>query len=416
MARRLLALIFLSMLLGFVGAQQQDRGQQQEGRPQPTQRPNEPQRGGQQQRRGPQQFGRDTRQDFPHFISGKVTLEDGSAPPEPVRVEMVCHGRIVRQLHTSSNGGFGFRLGDRNADIADASASGTVQGGFGNSPVGGVSGADSPTELGSRTGQGAVNLTGCDLRTSLAGFEANTIQLGLRRYMDNPNVGVIVLRRRDKVAGTAISLNTLGAPKKAKKSYQKALKELAKKKAKPSKAVKELEKAVKLYPEFSAAWNLLGQLRLTAGDPNGAREAFQRAVAVEPNYVSPYLPLALLRLDERRWKDAAQLSRQVLELNPDVIRAHYPLGVASYFLGDLDAAEKSSRKVLNSSEARTYPRMHYLLGVVLAGKGNFPSAAAELRRYLVISPDAPEAEPLKKELQKWEAEGRIKSASATDTR
>ena len=415
MARRLLVLIFLSMLLGVVGAQQRNRGQEQERRPQPTQRPTEPQLGGRQQRREPQEFSRDT-QDVPHFISGKVTLEDGSAPPEPVRVDMVCHGRIVRQFRTSSNGHFGFRLGDRNTDIADASVSGAVQGGFGNSPVGGGLGVDSPTNLGSRTGQGNVNLTGCDLRTSLAGFEANTIHLGIRRYLDNPNVGVIVLRRRDKVAGTAISLNTLGAPKKAKKSYQKALKELAKKKAKPSRAVKELEKAVKLYPEFSAAWNLLGQLRLATKDRTGAQEAFERAVAVEPNYVGPYLPLALLRLDERRWKDAAQLSRQVLEQNPDVINAHYSLGVASYFLGNLDAAEKSSRKILNSSEARNYPRMRYLLGIVLAGKGNFPSAAAELRRYLEIIPDAPEAEPLKEELQKWEAEGRIRSAGAADTR
>jgi tetratricopeptide (TPR) repeat protein len=257
-------------------------------------------------------------------------------------------------------------------------------------------------------------LNGCELRTSLAGFVSDPIRLGMRRYLENPDVGVMVLHSTNGTGGTGISLNTLRAPKKARKSYRKALKELAKAKANPSKATKELEKAVKVYPEYSAAWYLLGQLRLAAQDHSGGREAFERALAVEPNYVSPYLPLAALELGDRRWKEAAQLSRQVLELNPDAIGAHYSLGVASYFLRNLVTAEQSARKVLDSSEARKYPRMHYLLGIILATKGDFPSAAVQIRRYLKISPNAPEAEPMKKELRKWEAEGRIKSVTATD--
>jgi tetratricopeptide (TPR) repeat protein len=202
-------------------------------------------------------------------------------------------------------------------------------------------------------------------------------------------------------------------PKKARKAYAKAKKELTKKKPKSSKAVKELEKAVKLYPEFAAAWNLLGEVRLALKDQVAAREAFERAMASDPKYIRPYLSLAMLDLQAQRWSQAAQLSEQVLELNPYAIQAYYSRGVASYYLGKLKVAEESVRKVQNSKETGRYPLTHYLLGVILAQKSDFPSAALEFRRFLQISSDTRIINQLKNELERWEAQGLIQDAEAS---
>ena len=80
----------------------------------------------------------------------------------------------------------------------------------------------------------------------------------------------------------------MSAPKKARKGYKKALKEVKKKKkANYEKAVVELEKATELYPEFSEAWNLLGQVRLQLKDESAAQKAFESAAASDPKYLKP---------------------------------------------------------------------------------------------------------------------------------
>ncbi len=71
-----------------------------------------------------------------------------------------------------------------------------------------------------------------------------------------------MLHRTARAEGATVSLKTLTAPKEAKQAYEKALKELGKRKINFSKTSKELEKAVKIYPEFAAAWHVLGEVRL----------------------------------------------------------------------------------------------------------------------------------------------------------
>ena len=51
----------------------------------------------------------------------------------------------------------------------------------------------------------------------------------------------------------------------------------------------------------------------------------------------------------------------------------------------------------------------------LAKKGNFPPAAEEYRTYLKLSPSAPEADQLRRQLTEWEGLGVIPRAETTST-
>ena len=292
--------------------------------------------------------------------------------------------------------------------MMDASVSSSVSGSMGgrDSGMGGF-----PSGAGGG-GMGTADLMGCELRASLPGFRSEAVMLNRRSMFDNPDVGSIILRRLANVSGTAISFTTLNAPKEAKKSFEKAQKALQQKPPKHAEAAKELEKAVQGYPEFASAWYLLGECKLVAKDEAGARQAFEKSMAADAKYTNPYLQLAILDLRASKWKDAADITGRLTQLNPYLNQAHYFNAIANYNLGKMDLAEKAARNAMNRSDGGSFPRAHHLLGAILARQGNFPSAAEQFRTYLKLSPNANEADQLRKQLAEWEGLGVIQKAEA----
>ena len=375
-----------------------------------TPRPEPPQ----QQQQAPQS----TQMDQPLYVSGKVVYDDGSPADMNVRVELLCDGRVRRQVHTL-NGNFSLQVGGStreftsfDATVGSRDALGPVNptrtGNFGGDPSVGPSGQGGqspPLQT-----PAAFNLHGCELRANQAGFQSESISLAFRRPLDNPDVGVLVLFRAGSIAGTTTSVTTMSAPKKARKGYKKALKEMKRKSANYEKAVAELENATDLYPEFAEAWNLLGQIRLQLKNESGAQKAFESAAASDSKYLPPQL--AMMELESRRqsWDQVSQWSNKVIELHPYLMKAHFYQGLANLHLNHLDQAEESLTKVRTSHKAEHYPYAGYLLGLVLADKGNFDGAAKELKDFLKLRPEAPEGDRVKTTLKDWEENGLIKGA------
>lgn len=260
----------------------------------------------------------------------------------------------------------------------------------------------------------SINLSACELQAKLAGFQSTRILLGLRRVLDDPDVGVLVLHNSASAETAAISAKTLAAPKDALQAYEKALQELGKTKVNFAKTSNELEKAVGIYPEFAAAWYLLGEIRLELQDHAAAREAFEHATVADPQYANPYVSLAMLEIDQGRWEEAAQFSGQALELDSRLVRAHYFHALANVSLGRLDVAEESVLQVQASSSATDYPLTHYMLGWIVSQKGDFLTAAAEYRRFLEIAPTSPVAETLETQLASWTAKGLIPTLETSE--
>jgi Flp pilus assembly protein TadD len=347
----------------------------------------------------------------PVYLSGTVVMDDGTPPPEPVVIERVCDGRRVPEGYTTSKGHFNIDLGgDNTLASADASVSGGGRDRFSNDPF--TSGG---TLGGGAAGLGQVNLMGCELRAVLPGFTSEAVQLGRRSVFDNPNVGTIVLRRIGNVQGTSISFTSLAAPKNAKKAYEKAFNETRKPKPNFKNAVKELDKAVAEYPQYAAAWYLLGRIRASEDNVPGAREAFEKAIEADGKYLNPYAPLVRMALAEGSFGDAKQLSKHVLELNPHLTEVQFYHAVASFELGEIEEAEKSLAMVQSAADGKSYPGVHHLMGTILAKKGQFAPAAAEYREFLKIDAQSPSAAAIQRQLTEWEALGVIERAAAPAT-
>ena len=324
----------------------------------------------------------------PLFISGKVMLEGGGSLPEPVPIERVCNGTVRREGYADTKGQFEFQLGS-NLTFQDASENDSRI-----TPA-------SQSRSGSNNGLRPLDLNGCELRAVLAGYQSSTVIL---RAIGGDTweypVGTIFLKRIGNAPGTTISVTSMAAPKDAMHAFEKAQKIKAEK---PAEAEKELNKAVKIYPQFAAAWALLGDIHRERNEFDAARTEYAHAIAADPQFVNPSYGLTMIAAQEKKWDDAIRLSDQVIKLNP----AAYPLvyflnAAANYNSQKFQAAEESARKFKALDTQHSHPDVCLLLSYVLSAKQDYAGAAREIRDYLAISPNSPDAESLQKEAKRFE--------------
>ena len=254
---------------------------------------------------------------------------------------------------------------------------------------------------GSTNGQRALDLNGCELRAVLAGYQSSSVILRTNGgEVWQYEVGTIFLKRIGNAPGTTISVTSMAAPKDAMRAYEKAQKV---RDEKPAEAEKDLNKAVKIYPQFAAAWTLLGDIHRERREFDAARTEYAQAIAADPQFVNPSYGLTMIAAQEKKWDDASRLSDQVIKLNA----AAYPMAyfinaAANYNLQKFEPAEESAKKFKALDMQHSHPDVCLLLSYLYSGKQDYAAAAREIRDYLAIAPNSPDAESLKKDAQRFE--------------
>jgi Tfp pilus assembly protein PilF len=319
------------------------------------------------------------------FISGKVILQ-GGGPTGRIAIERICNGMVRREGYTNSKGNFQFELG-RNSTERDASQ------------------ADSDRMVTNKTarvppsGGSDIRYDDCELRAIMPGFVSSTVPMRVYAGSSQVEVGTIVLAKTGAPEGPTVSVNAMIVPKEAREAFEKGRKAGNEKKF--DEAVTELNKAVTAYPQYAAAWSLLGEIHRLQNQFESARAEYEKALAADPKFVSPYFGLAAIAVMENKWSDAAHLTNELIQLNSLAYpMAYFFNAAANLNLGKLDAAELSARKFQQVDKAHTRPDIALLLANILTGKHQYAEAAQLYRDYLAVKPDAPNAEALKKEAQR----------------
>lgn len=323
----------------------------------------------------------------PLFISGKVLVDGGGSPPEPVVIERVCNGVARRQGYTDGKGSFQFQL-DQNVGFQDASENSNL--------------FSSDGQTTNQT-QDALKskYQGCEIRAVLPGFLSSAVSLRLQGSSWQYDLGTIFLKRMDNVSGTTVSMTTLNAPSDAKHAYEKGRKAFDENKFADSE--KELNKAVKIYPGLAAAWSLLGDIHQQQKQLEEAVKDYQQALTADPHFVNPIFGLALVAMQEKRWPDAVQFTDQVLHMNPGAFpSAYFYNAVAAYNLGKLDLAKDSALKFKTLDAEHHHPDVCLLLGQIFIKTSDYASAAQEMRDYLTIAPNADNAAEVRATLKRLE--------------
>jgi predicted Zn-dependent protease len=323
----------------------------------------------------------------PVFVSGKVLLQGGGVLPEPVPIERVCNSVSRREGYTDTKGQFEFQLG-LNTTFQDASESDSR-----------ITPSSTPRP-GSSASRRPLDLTGCELRAVLAGYQSSVVVLRLTGGDTQYEVGTIFLKRLGAAPGTTISVTSMAAPKDAMRAYEKAQKIKAEK---PEEAEKHLTKAVEIYPQFAAAWTLLGDIHRQRNEFDAARTDYARAASADPQFVNPTYGLTVIAMQEKKWDEAVRLSDQVLKLNAGAFPlAYFFSAAANYNLQKFEAAEDSARKFKALDTQHAHPDVCLLLSYVLSRKQDYAGAAREIRDYLAAAPESPDAETLKADAKRYE--------------
>ena len=337
------------------------------------------------------------------ILTGSVMMEDGSPPPAGAGIELDCGGRVNRAAMVGVNGSYSFELGNTRDSIGstlpDASMR-TADDIYDDVRMGDID--NPPTSFNTRQMTPAYQRLGaCDLRAQLSGYQSTSVRIQMNSLTMVNHIGPLFLYPSGAIKGTAMSATTLLAPKKAKKSLEKAVKAFDAGKLAESET--ETKSAIQLYPEYAEAWAHLGFLYRKQQRNEEAREALKRAIAADEKYVNPYVQLAWVESREQKWPEAAELTEKALALDPiHLTDAHFLSALANHNLRNLELAENRAKQTVRLDTGHLFPRVHLILASIAAGRDDHNGAIMEMRNYLQYAPEAPDAQSVREKLQEEE--------------
>jgi tetratricopeptide (TPR) repeat protein len=204
-----------------------------------------------------------------------------------------------------------------------------------------------------------------------------------------------------KAKGPTISAATLKVPGKAKGEYRKACSDL--KVGKLASAEDHLRKAVQEYPQYAAAWALLGQVLVTGSRIEEGRSACSEASGVDSSYVPAYLCLADAAAQLNEWHATLDLADRALTLDPvENVYGNFYSAMAQFHLGNLPAAERNALATIDADHLHRVPQTHLLLAQIYGAKHDLSGASVQLRAYLRAAPSSPDSAAVRKSLAELE--------------
>lgn len=191
-----------------------------------------------------------------------------------------------------------------------------------------------------------------------------------------------------------VSVARLAVPGKASSEYQKGCGALKDKRL--DSAEQHERKAIELYPNYAAAWVVLGQVLEAENKRSDGLTACSQARSVDPNYVAPYLCLADLAATEENWQEVSILSGSALTLDPaGNAYSFYYAADAELHQGNVAKALKDAQNSVTLDKWRRLAQVHLLLAQIYRAEKDLNGQATQLREYLKLAPNSADAPKLR---------------------
>jgi tetratricopeptide (TPR) repeat protein len=204
------------------------------------------------------------------------------------------------------------------------------------------------------------------------------------------------------VHSPTVSAKRLAVPSKATAEFQRACG--AFKGRKYSEAEEHLRKAIEVYPDYPAAWVVLGQVLESEKKPDDAQEACKKARDLDPDYVASYLCLGEFAANDGKWDKLSELSGRALEIDPvGNPYALYFAADACLHLNQLSQGEMHAQAAVKLDTWHHMPELHLLLAEIYKTAGNVQGEIAQLREFLKVAPNSKDATQAKTMLVQLEA-------------
>jgi protein O-mannosyl-transferase len=146
------------------------------------------------------------------------------------------------------------------------------------------------------------------------------------------------------------------------------------------------EAALRLKPEFVAAWYNLGLLQIKQGRPTEAARNFEAALGLNPAHAESHLSLGVLLVGQDKPNEAIAHFREAVRAAPDNADAHFNLAFALNGKGDYAGAAAEFARVCRLHPEDVEARASLALALLSGRK--MSEAARELREVVRVRPDA----------------------------
>jgi tetratricopeptide (TPR) repeat protein len=178
------------------------------------------------------------------------------------------------------------------------------------------------------------------------------------------------------------------APEEAKRAYAAAMRAFGE--GKRDEVIRELERALTIYPDYFRALNGLGLIYMKMDRLDEATRLFERASRIAPRVYHPRMNLAIILTRRGKYKEAAAMLEALHKENQSVSEVRLALGDVLTALNRLDEAEPHLRAAAADSklDRQGVGNAHYRLGLLLNKKQKYDAAVVELSQAAELLPNA----------------------------
>jgi tetratricopeptide (TPR) repeat protein len=190
-------------------------------------------------------------------------------------------------------------------------------------------------------------------------------------------------------------------PRDARKALDKAKKLREQKKF--DAALAELDKAVRIFPEYFQAFTEKGTVQIQSGHTQEALQDFNRAIQIFPEHEPALSGAGYCLLTLEKYQQSIDLLERAVHLDSTHTQNLLFLGIANLALSRWQKAQEALEQALKLDAAGAVSARIYL-AEAFAGQHLYSRAADELHTYLQLNPGVPNADRLQKKEKYWRAQ------------
>lgn len=183
-----------------------------------------------------------------------------------------------------------------------------------------------------------------------------------------------------------VSVHDMRAPEIARKALEKGERALIKKDLVT--AERELEKAIKQFPEYAEALTMLAAIEADRS-PQRAQELAARAIAADPASALAHLVLAATLNDTHQLTDGLRQAEEAVRYAPTMWQAHFERGRSLAGMGQLSEALACMDRADELSGKQIY-KLASVRSQLLAMLSRHAEARGALQQWLQSNPRSPE--------------------------
>jgi tetratricopeptide (TPR) repeat protein len=185
----------------------------------------------------------------------------------------------------------------------------------------------------------------------------------------------------------------LTVPAKAVKEYNRGNEEMSRKQW--EKAIDRFNKAIQIYPTFSAAYNNMAVCYGKLQQPDQQRKALEKIISLNERCVPALLNLSDIDMQEHKLAEAGALLEKALKVEPNDVEALSSLAKLDLEQGQYELAIAAVRKAHTLSH-RDFAIVHFTSASAFEREGRITDAIAELQIFLQEAPQDRNAEAARK--------------------